>query len=147
MIINEENYKLYQGNCLDIMKNIPDKSIDMVLCDLPYGTTNCKWDSIIPLDELWKQYNRILKDKGAIVLFGVDPFSSKLISSNINNYKHKWIWNKKSAGNVLVAKYQPLKVCEDIIVFSKKNQSVNYYPIYAEGEKDRTKEKPREKKI
>ena len=146
MIINEENYKLYQGNCLDIMKNIPDKSIDMVLCDLPYGTTNCKWDSIIPLDELWKQYNRILKDKGAIVLFGVDPFSSKLISSNINNYKHKWIWNKKSAGNVLVAKYQPLKVCEDIIVFSKKNQSVNYYPIYAEGEKDRTKEKPREKK-
>ena len=83
-----ENVKLYQGNCLEVMKEIPDKSIDMILCDLPYGTTKCKWDSIIPFEPLWNQYNRIIKDNGAIVLFGTEPFSSKLRLSNIENYKY-----------------------------------------------------------
>ena len=102
--------KLYKGDCLEVMKDIPDKSIDMILCDLPYGTTACKWDTIIPFEELWEQYNRIIKDNGAIVLFGSEPFSSKLRMSNIKNYKYDWVWNKKLAGNGILAKKQPLKI-------------------------------------
>jgi site-specific DNA-methyltransferase (adenine-specific) len=139
-----KDIELMHGDCLEKMKEIKDKSIDMILCDLPYGTTACKWDSIIPLELLWKEYNRIIKDGGAIVLFGSNPFSSMLISSNIKAYKHQWIWNKKSAGNILVAKYQPLKIYEDIIVFSK--DKVKYYPIFTENQEDRTKEKPVQKK-
>lgn len=137
--------KLYKGDCLEIMKDIPDKSIDMILCDLPYGTTACKWDVVIPFEPLWEQYNRIIKDNGAIVLFGTQPFTSELIHSNIKNYKHSWVWHKKNAGNILVAKYQPLKTTEDICVFSSKGKAV-YYPIFLEGHKDRTKEKPSKKK-
>ena len=92
---------LILGDCLEKMQNIPDKSIDMILCDLPYGTTQCKWDSIIPFDSLWKQYNRIIKNNGAIVLFGSEPFSSMCRISNIKQYKYDWVWDKKQAGNVL----------------------------------------------
>lgn len=114
------------GDCLEVMKDIPDKSIDMILCDLPYGTTACKWDNIIPFEPLWEQYNRIIKDNGAIVLFGSQPFTSKLILSNINNFKYEWIWEKQKASNFMGAKYQPLKYHENICVFSKSTH--NYYP-------------------
>ena len=112
--------KLIQGDCLEVMKDIPDKSIDMILCDLPYGTTACKWDSIIPFEPLWEQYNRIIKDNGAIVLFGSEPFSSQLRMSNLKMYKYDWIWEKEQGGNFMLCKYQPYKVHEIISVFSKK---------------------------
>ncbi len=121
--------KLYKGDCLEVMKEIPDKSIDMILCDLPYGTTACKWDIVIPFDKLWEQYNRIIKGNGAIVLFGSEPFSSKLRMSNIKNYKYDWVWNKKQGGTPLNAKRQPLKIHENIIVFNTKT----YLPIMRKG--------------
>ena len=89
------NINLYQGDCLEVMKEIKDKSIDMILCDLPYGTTKCKWDVVISFDELWEQYNRVIKDNGAIVLFGSEPFTSILICSNVKMFKYNWIWQKK----------------------------------------------------
>ena len=116
--------KIIQGDCLDVMKDIPDKSIDMILCDLPYGTTACKWDTIIPFEPLWEQYKRIIKDNGAIVLFAGQPFTSFLIMSNITDYRYNWIWNKKKAANFLFANKQPLKKTEDICVFYLKQ------PIY-----------------
>lgn len=116
--------KLYNGDCLEIMRNIPDKSIDLVLCDLPYGTTNCKWDNIIPLEPLWEQYNRVIKDNGAILLFGSELFSSKLRMSNIKNYKYDWIWLKPKGSGFYNAKKMPLKNHEIISVFYKK------LPIY-----------------
>ena len=123
--------KIYCGDCLEIMPNIPDKSIDMILCDLPYGTTACKWDTIIPFEPLWKQYKRIIKDNGAIVLTGSEPFSSYLRMSNIKNYKYDWVWNKRISGNPLLAKHQPLKIHENICVFS--NSKHNYFPIMRKG--------------
>ena len=114
------------GDCLELMKDIPDKSIDLILCDLPYGTTACKWDNVIPFEPLWEQYNRIIKDNGAIVLFGSEPFSSALRMSNIKNFKYDWIWNKKRFANQMCAKFQPLKIHENISVFSLKKH--NYYP-------------------
>ena len=110
---------LQQGDCLELMKDIPDKSIDMILCDLPYGTTRNKWDTVIPFDKLWEQYKRIIKDHGAICLFGTNPFSAKLICSNLNWYKHEWIWEKQKASNLMQAKYAPLKYHEDILVFGE----------------------------
>ena len=115
------------------MKDIPDNSIYMILCDLPYGTTACKWDNIIPFEPLWEQYNRIIKDNGAIVLFGREPFSSKLIISNIKCYKHKWVWNKKLSGSFQNSKYMPLQIEENILVFSKNGCKVNYFPIMRKG--------------
>ena len=110
---------LWNGDCLDLMKNIPDKSIDCIICDLPYGTTACKWDTVIPFEPLWEQYNRIIKDNGAIVLFGSEPFSSKLRLSNIKNYKYDWVWEKSKGCNFTHAKNMPIKFHENIIVFSK----------------------------
>lgn len=110
---------LYLGDCLELMKDIPDKSIDMILCDLPYGTTACKWDNIIPFEPLWHEYERIIKDNGAIVLTASQPFTTVLIASNIKRFKFSWIWNKKFAGNFALSKYQPQKIHEDVIVFSK----------------------------
>jgi site-specific DNA-methyltransferase (adenine-specific) len=101
------------------MKQINDKSIDMILCDLPYGATECKLDGVIPFDVLWEQYERIIKDKGAIVLTAMQPFTTALISSNIKLFKYCWVWNKKLAGNFMTAKVRPLIVHEDICVFSK----------------------------
>lgn len=122
--------ELYNGDCLELMKNIPDKSVDMILCDLPYGTTQCKWDTIIPFEELWKQYNRIIKDNNAIVLFGSEPFSSALRMSNVKNYKYDWIWNKVKPSGHLSAKLIPLKQHEIVSVFCKGK--CNYYPIMTE---------------
>ena len=121
--------QIYNADCLEKMKDISDKSIDMILCDLPYGTTACKWDTIIPFDKLWEQYNRVIKDRGAIVLFGSEPFSSYLRMSNIKNYKYDWVWDKKKAGNPLLSKIMPLKTFENIMVFERKGKKINYYPI------------------
>ena len=121
---------LYKGDCLELMNNIKDKSVDMILCDLPYGTTQCQWDSIIPFDELWKQYNRIIKDNSAIVLFGSQPFTSKLVCSNINNFKYEWIWKKNAGSNFGNVRFQPMKEHENILVFGKGK--INYYPIMQE---------------
>ena len=114
------NIELWQGDCLKLMKDIPDKSIDMILCDLPYGTTKFKWDTVIPFDRLWEQYNRIIKDKGAILLFGSEPFSSKLRISNLRMYKYDWIWKKTKAQGFLNSKKMPLKDYENICVFYKR---------------------------
>ena len=109
--------KLYNGDCLQVMKTIPDKSIDAIITDPPYGTTACKWDSVIPFEPMWEQLNRIIKDNGVIVLFGSEPFSSALRMSNIKNYKYDWIWKKESPSNFFQAKYCPLSNTENIIVF------------------------------
>lgn len=124
-----KDFTLWQGDCLKLMKDIPDKSIDMILCDLPYGTTACKWDTIIPFEPLWEQYNRIIKDNGAIVLFGSEPFSTLLRYSNLKMYKYDWVWNKKLAGNGILAKKQPLKIHENIMVFN----TTAYYPQMTKG--------------
>lgn len=108
---------LRQGDCLELMKDIPDKSIDMILCDLPYGTTACKWDVIIPFDKLWQQYKRIIKNDGTIVLFGSQPFTSQLIHNNIKWFSHNWIWVKNKASNFQLANKMPMKITEDICVF------------------------------
>ena len=105
------------GDCLEVMKEIPNKSIDMILCDLPYGTTACKWDTIIPFEPLWKQYKRIIKDKGVIVLTASQPFTSLLITSNLKMFKYEWIWEKEQGVNFLLSKKVPLKVHENILVF------------------------------
>ena len=110
---------LRQGDCLQLIKEIPDKSVDMILCDLPYGTTACKWDNVIPFDRLWEQYGRIIKDVGVIVLFGSEPFSSRLRVSNLKMYKYDWVWIKKKPSGHLEAKNKPMKKHENIIVFSK----------------------------
>ena len=109
-----------QGDCLELMKDIPDESIDMILCDLPYGTTKNKWDSVIPLNKLWKSYERIIKDNGAIVLFSQMPFSAELVHSNLKLFKYEWIWRKDNGTGFLNAKKMPLKIHENILVFYKK---------------------------
>ena len=119
-VIKIEDIELWHGDCLKLMKDIPDKSVDMILCDLPYGTTQNKWDSVIPFDLLWQQYNRIIKSNGVIALFGSEPFTSKLICSNINNFKYNWIWQKNKCTGFLNAKKQPLNDNETISVFYKK---------------------------
>ena len=126
-------------DCMEGMKRIPDKSIDMILCDLPYGTTSCKWDTIIPFEPSWEQYERIIKDNSAIVLFGSEPFSSYLRLSNIKLYKYDWIWNKKKGGNPLLSKIQPIKTYEVISVFGKGK--VNYYPIMVDRDKPKARGK------
>ncbi len=112
------------GDCLEIMKEIPNKSVDMILCDLPYGTTACKWDNVIPFEPLWEQYKRIIKDNGAIVLFGSEPFSSKLRLSNLKMYKYDWIWQKTKYSNFLCLKKQPARNFENLCVFYKNNQLI-----------------------
>ena len=179
-----EKYKLYQGNCLKIIDELIQEGImiDAIITDPPYGTTACKWDTIIPFNRyieekiknkthilyedefylkrlkdgvsindikkewennskegMWDKLNKLIKDNGAIIIFGSEPFTSELIHSNIKNFKHHWIWNKNSC-NPLNAKYQPLKIEEEILVFTKKGEKVNYYPIFIEGKKDRTNE-------
>jgi DNA modification methylase len=116
---------LKKGDCLKLMNDIPDKSIDMILCDLPYGTTQNKWDSIIPLDKLWEQYCRVIKDNGAIVLFAQTPFDKVLGCSNLKMLKYEWIWEKTSATGHLNAKKMPMKAHENILVFYKKLPTYN----------------------
>lgn len=113
------------GDCLELMKDIPDGSIDMILCDLPYGTTACKWDIIIPFEPLWKQYERIIKENGAILLFGSEPFSSYLRMSNIKNYKYDLIWEKNIPTNFFNAKKMPMRIYEKISIFYKLQPTYN----------------------
>jgi len=122
------------GDCLEVMKTINDKSIDAIICDLPYGTTACKWDTVIPFEPLWEQYKRIIKDNGAIVLFGSQPFTSALVMSNVKWFKYEWIWDKCNPTNFASANKQPMKYHENILVFSKK-QAI-YNPIKWQGKKN-----------
>ena len=120
--------QLIHGDCLELMKEIPDKSIDMVLCDLPYGTTSCRWDVIIPFEPLWAQYKRIIKDRGAIVLFGNQPFTTLLIASNLSGFKYCWQWDKKIPAGMSYARFRPMQQTEDIVVFTNNGGISNYYP-------------------
>lgn len=129
-MFENSDYELWQGDCLELMKNIPDKSVDCIITDLPYGTTQCKWDTIIPFEPLWRQYNRIIKDNGAIVLFGTEPFSSHLRLSNLKNYKYDWIWDKVKGTGFLNAKRQPMRNHELISVFYKKQCIYNPQKTY-----------------
>lgn len=136
----KKNIRLYLGNCMELMKNIPDGVIDLILCDLPYGVSACKWDSILPMDKLWLEYKRILKEDGVIALFGREPFSSLLRSSNMDMYKYDWYWIKPHGANFLNVKYRPFEVVETISIFtnnpvsySKKNKNNRYFPQFEEG--------------
>lgn len=122
------------GDCLERMKEIPDGSVDMVMADLPYGTTACKWDSVIPLAPLWSAYSRLVKPKAAIVLTASQPFTSALVVSNLARFKYCWVWDKVCAANFLNAKVTPLKTHEDVLVFSFG--SPNYFPIKVSGAKN-----------
>lgn len=126
MIIN-----MWNGDCLELMKKIENNSIDLILTDPPYGTTACKWDVIIPFEDMWKEINRIIKPEGTVCLFGTEPFSSMLRVSNIKNYKYDWYWHKNKSTNFLNAKKQPLRNIEMISVFNKGK----YFPIKSEGHK------------
>ena len=127
------NIELWKGDCLDLMQNISDKSIDCIICDLPYGTTSCSWDIIIPFEELWKQYDRIIKDNGAILLFGQEPFSSLLRNSNLKNYKYDIYWEKERLTNINQVKRRVGKTVETISVFYKKQCTYNPQMIKYEG--------------
>lgn len=129
------SYQLFKGDCLQLMKQIPDNSIDMVLCDLPFGITKNAWDKPLPLEELWKAYNRIVKERGAIVLHCLQPFTSRLILSNKRYFRYCWIWYKKQCSGFLNAKKQPLRNCEDIAVFYRKQ--CTYNPIMRKGKAKR----------
>jgi site-specific DNA-methyltransferase (adenine-specific) len=119
--------KIIHGDCLEVMPQIPSGSIDMILCDLPYGTTACKWDTVIPFEPLWEQYERIIKDNGAIVLFGSQPFTSSLVMSKLDLFKYELIWEKDKASNFMLAKRQIQKYHENILVFYK--EQCTYNPI------------------
>ena len=127
MNIITENYKLYHGCCLEIMDLLINRGVkvDAIICDPPYGTTACKWDSIIPFEPMWERLNKLIKPNGAIMLFGSEPFTSKLICSNIKNFKYRWTWYKNIFTNHLNAKKQPLRSVEDICVFYKKQPTYN----------------------
>ena len=116
---------IYNEDCLEGMKKIPDKSVDMILADLPYQVTACKWDTIIPFEPLWEHYERIIKDNGAIVLTGQEPFSSHLRMSNIEDYRYDWKWDKVVGSNFINAKRMPLKVYEDVMIFYKRQPTYN----------------------
>ena len=123
-------YKLYNGDCLKVMDKLIEEGIkvDCILCDPPYGTTACKWDAVIPFDEMWDRLNKLVGDNNAIVLFGSMPFTSSLVQSNIKGYKHHWIWEKNRGTGFQVAKYRPMMKHEDIIAFTKKGKKINYNP-------------------
>ena len=137
MITIDQNCQLFCGDCLEVMKQMPDKSVDMILCDLPYGETRAKWDAVIPFDKLWEQYNRIITDNGAIVLFGNEPFSSQIRCSNLKMYRYDWKWIKNNQTGFANANYRPMRKYEDIMVFSKANASAggknNAMPYFPQG--------------
>lgn len=132
--------EIYNGDCIEIMKEIPDRSIDLILCDLPYGTTKCSWDIIISFDDLWKQYKRIIKDNGAIVLFGQEPFSSLLRTSNLDMYRYDIYWEKERLTNIMQVKKRVGKTIETISVFYKNQPTYNPQMIKYDG-------KPRSNKV
>ena len=125
--------KLINGDCISEMQFIPNKSIDLILCDLPYGTTKCSWDIIIPFDKLWEQYNRIIKDNGAIVLFGQEPFSSLLRCSNLDFYKYDIYWEKERLTNIMQVKKRPGKTIETISIFYKNQPTYNPQMVKYDG--------------
>lgn len=128
-----QKIELIQGDCLEKMKEIPDRSVDAIITDPPYGLTRCKWDSIIPLEPMWEQLKRIIKDRGAIVLFGSEPFSSYLRMSNIKQYKYDWIWDKHIPRGFQLAKRRPMSKHENIIVFG--DGAICYYPVMVKRDK------------
>ena len=123
-------YKLYNGNCLEVMDKLIEEGIkvDCILCDPPYGTIKCKWDAVIPFDEMWDRLNKLIKPNGAILLFGNEPFTSELICSNLKGFKYRWDWNKKIHSGVGYAKYRPMQQTEDISVFTKNGEKTIYNP-------------------
>ena len=132
--------KIHNGDCLNVMQGIDDKSVDLILCDLPFNTTPLKWDCMIPFEPLWNAYRRIIKPNGAIVLFAQQPFTTKLISSNLEMWKYNWIWVKENGTNFLNSHYQPIKTTEDICVFgfgstspTTKDCHMTYNPQMREG--------------
>ncbi len=135
----KEQYKLYKGDCLEVMDQLIEQEIkvDMILCDPPYGTTACKWDSVIPFDAMWERLNKLIKSNGAIVLFGSEPFSSYLRMSNIENYKYDWKWDKVVGSNFVNAKRMPLKIYEDVCVFYSKQPTYNPQMTIRQKENER----------
>lgn len=128
-------WQLYEGDCLDVMEMLPDHSVDMILCDLPYGTTACKWDTVIPFEPLWANYKRLIKDRGAIVLTAAQPFTSQLVMSNPDWFKYEWIWEKNRPSGFAQAKNKPLQAHETVLVFSDgvtvhASQSVRRMPYF-----------------
>lgn len=119
-------FDLYHGDCLEVMAQLPDASVDMILCDLPYGTTACKWDTVIPFEPLWAQYRRIAKRNAAIVLTASQPFTTALVASNMREFRHSWVWDKATISNPMQAKRQPLRQHEDVLVFGAECPA--YYP-------------------
>ena len=139
-MVKIENITLLNGDCLKMMKEIPDNSIDMVLCDLPYGTSASSWDKKLPMNDLWNEYKRIIKHNRAIVLFSQQPFTSLLITSNIEMWKYNWIWEKDNGTNFMNSHFCPLKITEDICVFGngatsfvKNGENLIYNPQFSEG--------------
>ncbi len=134
-------YTLWNEECLSAMKRLPDGSVDMVVCDLPYGKTACKWDTVIPFEPLWAAYRRVCKKNAAIVLTASQPFTSVLIASNLSMFKYCWVWEKSKGSNFQHSKYQPLKVHEDVVVFSSSAAAqgtktpMNYFPQKVAGKK------------
>lgn len=131
MDILTENYKLYLGDCLEVMDKLIEQGVvvDAIICDPPYGTTACKWDSIIPFDDMWERLNKLIKPNGAIVLFGSEPFSSTLRMSNIKNFKYDWVWDKHIPRNFINAKIMPMQKHENIMIFKGEYKGkINYYP-------------------
>lgn len=127
--------QLHLGDCLEVMKSMPDKSVDAIITDLPYGTTACSWDVVIPFEPMWEQVKRVCK--GVFVTTASQPFTSKLVMSNIDWFKYEWVWDKGLAGNIFLAKYQPMKITENVCVFSRNGHTFN--PIKTPGNKRKMK--------
>lgn len=125
MIKQREKLSLIHGDCLEVMQEIPQKSVDLILCDLPYQTTDCKWDKLIPFNLLWQQYDRVIKDNGAVALFAAQPFTTRLIHSNLKDFRYCWYWKKNNVTGFTYARYQPMRCIEDICVFYKKKPTYN----------------------
>ena len=143
-MVENERYKLYQGDCLEVMDGLISLGVkfDAIITDPPYGTTACKWDSVIPFDKMWERVNKLIKDDGTILFFASQPFCSKLIHSNINMFRHEWIWKKDKSGNFMNCKFEPMKIHEHIVVFGKRKGTYN--PIMElREEKNKRKNKPR----
>lgn len=140
--------KLLNGDCLELMKELPDGSVDLILCDLPYGTTDCSWDSVLPFGELWAQYDRLLKPDGAAVLFAAQPFTTELIMSNRKAFRYCWYWIKNQPAGFTYARYQPMRKVEDICVFYKKRPTYNPQGLeLIKGAKPKKKREPQRDSI
>ena len=133
----KNRYELYQGNCLEVMDKLIKQNVkvDAIITDPPYGTTACKWDSVIPFDEMWDRINKLIKSNGAIVLFGNEPFTSCLICSNLKGFKYRWDWNKKIPSGMSYARYRPMQQTEDICIFTKNGEKTIYNPQMTKREK------------